>query len=82
MRSKRGDNVDKKETKEIAESEMTIEELARIKGVPPTPPHLDASKWTKEQLDAEIEKGMKDIREGRVTPLEDFVEELKREGRL
>ncbi len=48
----------------------------------PGPPSLDMTKWSKEQLDAEIEKGYQDMLAGRVTPLEDFMEELRKEGRI
>ena len=41
-------------------------------------PPLDISTLTKEQFDAEMEKSMEDIREGRVYSADDVEEELRR----
>ncbi len=64
---------------EIAASDERVKEIGRhLSG----PPDLDMTKWTKEQLDAEIEKGYQDMLAGRATPIDEVFEELRREGKL
>ncbi len=45
----------------------------------PGPPELDMTKWTKEQLDAEIEKGYQDMLAGRVEPADKVFAEIRGE---
>ncbi|MCD7732128.1 MAG: type II toxin-antitoxin system RelB/DinJ family antitoxin [Oscillospiraceae bacterium] len=45
----------------------------------PGPPSLDMTKWSKEQLDAEIEKGYQDMLAGRVEPADKVFEEIREE---
>lgn len=60
---------------------MFYKQIILNKGLPfdvkiPTPKLIDMSSMTNEQIDAELEKGLKDMNEGRVKPVKQVFSDI------
>lgn len=62
---------------------MFLRQVVMQRGIPfdlKVPPHpLDAGRLTKEEFDAELEKGLQDIREGRVHTIDEVESSIRQE---